>query len=70
MEIGRGKRRSKEVRGMEEKEKQKRTKKSKKERERDRERERRRTPRRVRRSKDFFPRVRPIVLKGSVLKVR
>jgi hypothetical protein len=33
MEIGRGKRRSKEVRGMEEKEKQKRTKKSKKERE-------------------------------------
>jgi hypothetical protein len=54
MEIGRGKRRSKEVRGMEEKEKQKRTKKSKKERERDRERERRSTPRRVRRSKDFF----------------
>ena len=49
MEIGRGKRRSKEVRGMEEKEKQKRTKKSKKERER----ERRRTLRRVRRSKDF-----------------
>ena len=35
MEIGRGKRRSKEVRGMEEKEKQKRTKKSKKEKERE-----------------------------------
>lgn len=54
MEIGRGKRRSKEVRGMEEKEKQKRTKKSKKERERDREREKKNTKKSKKEQRLFF----------------